>query len=74
MIVVGKIEFYLNFQEEQRKEIEHKLEEKAKQEKEELQKERRQLFLDRRHRQAKVKMIEQKMEIAKIVSKKYIVS
>ncbi|XP_061164563.1 pinin-like [Saccostrea echinata] len=46
-----------------RKEIEKKLEEKFKQEKEEIIKERRQLFEERKHQQAKIQRLEQKMEL-----------
>ncbi|XP_045164381.2 pinin-like [Mercenaria mercenaria] len=50
--------------EEQRVKIEKKLEEKFKQEKEEIIKERRQLFLERRKKQFRIRLIEQKMEMA----------
>ncbi|XP_062574587.1 pinin-like [Saccostrea cucullata] len=46
-----------------RKEIEKKLEDKFKQEKEEIIKERRQLFEERKHQQAKIQRLEQKMEL-----------
>ncbi|XP_048737196.1 pinin-like [Ostrea edulis] len=49
--------------ETQRKEIEKKLDEKFKQEKEEIIKERRQLFEERKHQQAKIQRLEQKMEL-----------
>lgn len=55
-------------QEEQRKEIEKKLEEKFKQEKEDIIRERRQLFQARKQKQLKIKLIEQKMELAHNVS------
>ncbi|XP_064600890.1 pinin-like [Liolophura sinensis] len=48
---------------EQRRQIEVKLEDKAKQEKEDAQKERQQLFKERRDKQAKVQLLEQKMEL-----------
>ncbi|XP_060559718.1 pinin-like [Ruditapes philippinarum] len=54
--------------EEQRIKIEKKLEEKFKQEKEEIIKERRQLFLERRKKQFRIRLIEQKMEMAQNVS------
>ena len=56
------------FQEDQRKQIENKLEEKAKEEKEEIIQERRQLFQERRQTQAKLQKIEQKIEIVETVS------
>ena len=56
------------FQEDQRKQIENKLEEKAKEEKEEIIQERRQLFQERRQTQAKLRKIEQKIEIVETVS------
>jgi len=54
-------------QEEQRIEIENKLEQKFKQEKEEIIEERRELFLERRRKQFRIKLIEQKMEMAQNV-------
>lgn len=59
---------FYNQQEEQRIEIENKLEQKFKQEKEEIIQERRQLFLERRRKQFRIKLIEQKMEMAQNVS------
>ena len=56
------------FQEEQRKEIEKKLEEKFKQEKEDIIRERRQLFQARKQKQLKIRLIEQKMELVHNVS------
>ncbi|KAK3583327.1 hypothetical protein CHS0354_038937 [Potamilus streckersoni] len=50
--------------EERRKEIEKKLEEKFKQEKEEIIRERRLLFQERRQKQWKIRLLEQKMELA----------
>ncbi|XP_052274153.1 pinin-like [Dreissena polymorpha] len=49
--------------EEQRIKIEKKLEDKFRQEKEEILKERRDLFLERRRKQIRIKLIEQKMEM-----------
>ncbi|KAL5008259.1 hypothetical protein ScPMuIL_013840 [Solemya velum] len=51
---------------DQRRQIEEKLEEKAKQEKEELQQQKRELFQERRQKQAKVRLIEQKMELVRM--------
>ena len=48
--------------------IEEKLEEKANEEKECLKKERQVLFNDRRSKQQKLRRLEQKMELVKIVS------
>lgn len=49
-----------------RKEIEKKLEEKFKQEKEEIIKERKQLFEERKNHQAKIQRLEQKMELVEM--------
>ncbi|KAL4238910.1 hypothetical protein ACF0H5_003617 [Mactra antiquata] len=51
--------------EEQRIKIEKKLDEKFKQEKEDIIKERRQLFQERRKKQFRIRLIEQKMEMVK---------
>lgn len=51
-----------------RKEIEKKLEDKFKQEKEEIIKERKQLFEERKNQQAKIQRLEQKMELVEMVN------
>ena len=55
-------------QEKQRKEVERKLEVKARQEKEELRKEKQTLFLERKHKQLQLKKLQQKIELVEIVS------
>ncbi|XP_033734883.1 pinin-like [Pecten maximus] len=50
----------------QRKQIEQKLEEKAISEKEDLLRERHQLFLERKQQQAKIRRLEYKMELIEI--------
>ena len=55
-------------QEKARQDIEKKLDERAREEKEELKRERRGLFEERRNKQAKLKQLESKMELVKIVS------
>ena len=52
-----------NIQEEQRLAIEKKLERKAQEEKEELRREKQGLFQERKKQQAKMRSIEQKLEL-----------
>lgn len=48
---------------DQRKQVELKLEEKAQQERDEIRKERELLFQNRREKQARIRLLEQKMEL-----------
>lgn len=50
-----------NFQEEKRAQVERKIEEHETKEKEEIKKERQELFFNRKKKQAEIKMIELKM-------------
>ena len=64
---------YLNihvviFQEAKRKAVEQKLEMKARQEQENIKKERRKLFLVKQKKEQKIRRLEQKVELVKIVS------
>ena len=54
-------------QEELRKQIENKLEEKARVERAQIQQERKQLVLEMQHEQAKISRLEQKMELVQQV-------
>lgn len=53
-------------QEQKRKAVEQKLEEKQKEEKELLKKEKQQLFVDRREKQVKMKLLENKIELVQL--------
>ena len=55
-------------QDKKRQEVEKKLEEKARAEKEEVKKERQALFTERKRKQEKIRQLETKMELVKIVS------
>ena len=55
-------------QEKAREDVEKKLEAKAREEREELKRERQQLFVQRRNKQAKLRQLEHKMQLVKIVS------
>jgi len=56
------------FKEAKRKAVEQKLEMKAKQELENIKKERRKLFLVKQKKEQKIRRLEQKVELVKIVS------
>jgi len=51
-----------------RKAVEQKLEEKQKEEKEKLKTERQQLFIDRKEKIMQIKQLENKIELAELVS------